>query len=143
MMNKDDLLLMVMAAGEGAPLTPVQLQKSLFLISENLKGTIESTYSFMPYHYGPFDAEVYSDADSLEAEGFLYSARSPRGTWVDRAITPKGLLRAEELRKEVPEPIRQYVEDVVKWTQSLSFSSLVKAIYDQYPSYRKNSVFQG
>ena len=36
-MKKEDLLLVVIAAAEGEPLTPVQLQKSLFMVSKNLR----------------------------------------------------------------------------------------------------------
>ena len=142
-MEKKDLLLMVVAAGGGVPLTPVQLQKTLFLLGKNLKQLPEDFYDFEPYHYGPFDTEVYSDADSLEVEGMLLSVRSPKGNWVDRAVTPEGLKRVEEIEKELSGPSQQYVQAVVEWAQSLSFSHLVKTIYDHYPEYRENSVFRG
>ena len=38
--------------------------------------------------------------------------------------------------------MRTYIQVVVEWAQSLSFSRLVKSIYGEYPQYRKNSVFQ-
>ena len=142
-MDKKDILLMVVAAGRSVPLTPVQLQKSLFLIGKNLKDIPESFYAFEPYHYGPFDIEVYSDAKSLEAEGLLYSTRSSSGTWTDRGITAEGMKRATEIRESLSPGSQKYVEAVVQWTQSMSFTSLVKAIYDHFPEYRANSVFQG
>ena len=141
-MEKEDFLLMVVAAGGSKPLTPVQLQKSLFLVAKNLAEAPEPFYEFEPYHYGPFDIEVYSDADSLEAKGLLFSVPSPGGTWLDRAITPDGMKKAEEIEKELSEPVAKYLRDLVAWVQSLSFSNLVKSIYDLYPDYRKNSVFQ-
>ena len=67
---------------------------------------------------------------------------SPGGTWLDRAITPDGMKKAEEIEKELSEPVAKYLRDLVAWVQSLSFSNLVKSIYDLYPDYRKNSVFQ-
>ena len=142
-MDREDILLVVVAAGNGTPLTPVQLQKSLFLISENLKGEIpDPFYDFEPYHYGPFGAEVYVDADSLEFQGLLVSVGSSQGTWLDRAITPAGMERAKEAEKELSDSGRAYIQAVVEWAQSLSFSTLVKSIYVHYPQYRKNSVFQ-
>ena len=36
-----------------------------------------------------------------------------------------------------------YIRAVVQWSQSLSFSNLLRAIYAHYPAYRVNSVFQG
>ena len=143
-MDKKDFLLLVIAAGDGTPLTPVQLQKSLFLVGENLKGEIPDLfYQFEPYHYGPFDIEVYSDADFLESEGLLVSVRSSRGSWVDRGITPRGIERAKAIEDQLSESTRNYIRAVVEWAQSLSFSGLVKSIYQQYPFYKENSVFQG
>ena len=142
-MDRENFPLMVVAAGRGMPLTPAQLQKSLFLISENLKGQIpDPFYEFEPYHYGPFDAEVYVDADSLESQGLLISVGSSQGTWLDRAITPAGMARARDTEKELSDSGRAYIQAVVEWAQSLSFSGLVQSIYMQYPHYRKNSVFQ-
>ncbi len=142
-MDRKDFLLMVVAAGEDTPLTPVQLQKSIFLIKETLSGVPDQFYTFKPYDYGPFDADVYSDADTLESLGLLVSMRSSKGTWTDRMITPSGLRRAAELEEVLPENARKYIHDVVEWTQSLSFTQLVKSIYTHYPDYRQNSVFQG
>ena len=142
-MDRKDFLLMVIAAGSGTPLTPVQLQKSLFLISENLKGEIPDLfYKFDPYHYGPFDADIYVDADSLEAQGLLLSVGSSQGTWLDRAITLDGVKRAKDAEMELSDSGRTYIHAVVEWAQSLPFNRLVKSIYKNYPQYRKNSVFQ-
>ena len=142
-MERQDFLLMAVAAAEGKPLTPVQLQKSLFMISKNLKGIPDPFYTFEPYHYGPFDIEIYSDANSLEDEGWVVSIQSNRGRWKETAITPNGLKKAETLVKELSEPAAKYVREIVQWVQSLSFSDLVKEIYRLYPEYRENSVFQG
>ena len=141
-MNRKDYLLLVVAAGGSTPLTPVQLQKCLFLVKENLPEIPVPFYEFEPYDYGPFDVEVYADADSLAYEGLLLSVRSPLGNWIDRAVTPDGMKKAEEIKKELSEPACTYVQEVVRWAQSLSFSSLVKSIYEHYPQYRENSVFQ-
>ena len=142
-MDREDFLLIVVAAGGGTPLTPVQLQKSLFLIGENLKGEIpDPFYNFEPYHYGPFDADVYVDADSLESRGLLVSVGSSQGTWLDRTMTPAGIKRVSDTEKELSDVGRAYIQAVVEWAQSLSFNSLIKSIYTHYPQYRKNSVFQ-
>ena len=128
-MNRKDFVLMVVAAGEDAPLTPVQLQKSLFLIGENLSGIPAPFYEFKPYHYGPFDADIYSDADALEGDGLLVSMKSSKGTWTDRIVTRSGLRKAEGVEQELPEKMRTYIHDVVKWTQSLSFTELVRVSF--------------
>jgi hypothetical protein len=142
-MDRKDFLLVMVSKAEYKPLTPVQLQKSLFLISKNLTGMPDPFYSFEAYHYGPFDIEIYTDADSLEEEGLLISRQSNTGRWKETAITPNGLKNAKALESELPEPAAKYVREIVQWVQLLSFSDLVKAIYNLYPEYRENSVFQG
>ena len=63
-------------------LAPVQLQKALFLIGQNLdvtKLTAPKFYDFRPYDYGPFSAAVYCNADQLKSEGLLEIRRpTPR-----------------------------------------------------------------
>ena len=142
-MNREDVLLMVVAAGQGTPLTPVQLQKSLFLIGERLTESLpKPLYEFEPYHYGPFNGDIYADADDLESQGYLVSVGSTSGTWLDRAITTEGAKRVEVVEQQLPRPIRDYIHTIVEWSQSMSFSQLVRSIYAEYPEYRQNSVFQ-
>ena len=144
MLEGKDFLLLVVAAGEGKPLTPVQLQKTLFLINEaKLNEASESLYNFEPYHYGPFDARVYEDADALHDEGLVYRLPSNEGNWTDTAISVSGMAKARELEKKLYPPNAKYIRDLVEWVQELTFRQLVSAVYKAFPKYRKNSVFQG
>ncbi len=143
-MNSKDFLLLVVAASDAKPLTPVQLQKSLFLISEaNLDETPNSFYEFEPYHYGPFDSNVYADAAILQSEGMVIRMPSTRGTWTDTIVTPEGLAAAKSIEKNLSTPTKDYIKTVVEWVLAQTFSSLLRAIYEKYPVYRENSVFQG
>lgn len=142
-MESKDFLLLVVAASNGKPLTPVQLQKSLFLIGEvNLPETPDPFYEFEPYHYGPFDADIYADADLLQGEGMVVRIPSRKGTWTDTAVTPVGLVKACSLEKILSPSTRDYIHSVVEWVQAQSFSTLLRTIYNEYPKYRENSVFQ-
>lgn len=143
-MEKKDFLLLVVAAGDGRPLTPVQLQKTLFVIDRaKLPETPRPYYEFEPYHYGPFDKDIYSDADLLGKEGSVAHLPSDRGTWIDTVITPDGSLKAASLKKNLSPQSAKFIDDVVRWAQSLTFTDLLRAIYDKFPEYRANSVFQG
>jgi hypothetical protein len=142
MQRKDWTLLAICAAG-GAGLTPVQLQKSLFILGEEMGKMIgTSFYDFRPYHYGPFDGDVYSDAEKLEREGLIAISKVPGRNWNQYVPTPDGCAHAEQIDNRNP-LATTYLRNVVKWAQSLSFSQLVRAIYDRYPHMRVNSVFQG
>lgn len=142
-MERKDFLLLAVAAGK-EPLTPVQLQKSLFLISEaNLKGAPAPLYEFEPYHYGPFCHDIYDDVDSLKDEGLVIRVPARSGTWVETVASQAGLNRAAAMEAELDGRAVEHIRAVVQWSQSLSFSNLLRAIYAHYPAYRVNSVFQG
>ena len=144
-MEKEDILLLVAASAKDEPLTPVQLQKALFLIGERCgdRLPVPSFYHFVPYHYGPFDGEVYQDADGLAEKGMVLRFQSERGAWVNTISTHSGREKAEELKKDLAPGVAEYIGEVVEWAQKLSFRELVASIYKAYPEYQANSVFQG
>jgi uncharacterized protein len=140
-----DWTLLVVAAAEGRPLTPVQLQKALFLIARNLTNEQRETalfYNFKPYDYGPFDQHVYQDAEQLRNEGLIIIDPSSGVTYRDYTATPLGLKSAQNLRSRLESPVCDYLDRVVAWVRSLSFNALVQAIYRHYPEMRANSVFR-
>ena len=60
-----------MAPARGHDFTPVQVQKLFFLLDMNVARELNGPhFSFEPYHYGPFDANVYRALDQLSAQGF-------------------------------------------------------------------------
>lgn len=125
-----------------AGLSPVQLQKCLFLLGRQLKKHVgEDFYEFFPYDYGPFCKAVYQDAEVLASEGLIFIER-PSGGYATYRITPKGARRARQLSREGPAPAVKHLRTVIEWALPLSFSELVRAIYNRYPEYRTNSVFQ-
>lgn len=141
-MQRTDWLLLGLAAANGKPLTPVQLQKLLFLLREAKPDIGENElYEFVPYHYGPFDSTIYSDAEQLSQQGLVTIDRNP--SLRRYAITPAGMAKAAELRGRAPAGAVSYLTSLVEWILPLNFTQLVKAIYDKYPQYRQNSVFQG
>ncbi len=99
-MKPQDWTLLAISAAKGRGLSPIQLQKSLFLLERRLSKEElgEQFYEFVPYNYGPFDVKIYQDA--------------------------------------------KYLDEVVTWILGLSFRDLVRAIYEAYPQFRANSVFQ-
>lgn len=140
-----DWTLLVIAAAKGHSLTPVQLQKALFLIARNLTSTQRHTaffYDFRPYDYGPFDAEVYRDAERLRAEGLVIIDPSGGVAYRDYTVTAAGVERASILRSQLESSVCDYLDRVVAWVRSLSFNALVQAIYRDYPEMRVNSVFR-
>ena len=141
MEGKDVVLLMVDAIG--GVVTPVQLQKSVFLVSaEGLDGIPKPLYDFKPYHYGPFDRRVYNDAERLHQDGLVLRASSRGGTWTDTMIMRDGWESAQELRKGLPDKTIEGIDAIAGIVRSKSFPELVKHVYQKFPEYRENSVFQ-
>ena len=142
MINDADVVLLVARASRQV-ISPVQLQKAVFLVSRaDLDGLPEQIYAFQPYHYGPFDSDVYSDAEKLHMQELLLRSPSRNGAWTDTIITPKGWERTDELHSELPDGTVNQIEQIVRTVQALEFSELLRHIYDKHPDFQINSVFQ-
>ena len=141
--SKKDWMLLAIDSSNDGTLSPVQLQKSLFIFGQVKKKAVgRYFYKFEPYHYGPFSQVIYSDAAALEADGHIQVSRTPSRTWPEYTITKAGLERAEGIQKAVLKEDYRYLFNVVNWAKSLSFAELLRAIYEKYPAYKKNSVIQ-
>jgi hypothetical protein len=142
-MERSDWALLVIAAAKGEPFDPIQLQKALFLLGENLAlNGKEDYYSFQPYNYGPFDKAVYADASSLAEKGYINAARMHGRSWSSYCVTPPGLSEAEKLRSKLEESQCEFIDSLVSWLRKLSFEQLLSYIYQKYPSFAQNSMFR-
>ncbi len=140
--NRDVTLLVIDAAGDTG-LTPVQLMKSVFIISRSGLSDLPSNfYPFFAYNYGPFHPDVYRDVEALVNEGLVLEIRDAGRNWSKYAIASAGLRYAEDLKHQVAREFSDYINAVVDWVQSLTFNQLLRAIYTKYPEMRENSVFQ-
>lgn len=143
-MNRNELVLALLAASGGAAYSPVQIQKAAFLVSRQAPWLVTGKpFQFVPYDYGPFDSSVYQEVNVLARQGYATVTQSPLGQWNDYAVTPTGLNKAEELLARQSKKVREYLVSVSKWVRSQSFSELVKSIYTAYPDTKVNSIFKG
>ena len=142
-MERQDWLLLVLAAAGGKPLSPLQLQKSLFLVGHDLAKLVRSDfYTFRPFDYGPFDATVYRDAEDQAAQG-LVTVRSHPVTKRVFSLTTTGVTRARVLETELPVEAVRHCRYIVQWAQSQTFQELTQAIYERFPAYAERSVLPG
>ena len=143
-MTRDDLILCILTAAQGQTLTPVQIQKAAFLVTENLPNLVTSgpRFRFEPYDYGPFDRSVYLSAEGLRVNGLCEINRDPTGRWNHYSSTDEGLREGSAIIDKLPSEHAKYLNEVVAWVRKQSFSSLVKSVYDAYPEMRANSIFR-
>ena len=141
---KSDWILLALSFAEGAPMSPVQLQKSIFLFKKRLVGANipKKFYKFVPYSYGPFCQEIYADARGLELEG-LISIDEGANHIRQYSATPAGRSKAIDLAKGISPRGISHGKEIVSWVKAQSFRELVSAIYQKYPRCMANSIFKG
>lgn len=142
-MDKLSFVLAALAPANGEPHSPVQVQKLLFLLNENMGGFIRGRhFNFEPYHYGPFDKEVYTALGQLADEGLVAIEPEPLHRWNMYRLTPEGQKAGESALQSLPAEGGDYITTISKFVRSLPFAQLVGAIYKAYPHMKVNSVFQ-
>jgi len=110
------------------------LMKYTFLLQ--MEGsTRRRLYSFVPYHYGPFAQEVYSDLEKLLQQGLVTIEEDDQKTRINLTAPNK----AEQVLQELPEELRQDVAAIVETYGSLDHEGLLKVVYERYPAYAKKS----
>jgi hypothetical protein len=141
--DRNEWILLALKCATNHRLTPLKLQKTLFLLGERRKADVGSKYyAFQPYHYGPFDANVYRDADELESDGLIALEHSQRRMVRKYVLTDHGELAARDAAKRCSVVACEYLNRVVKWAEPLPFNELVRAIYEEFPRMRANSIFE-
>ncbi len=144
MMKKKDWIFIVLNCSKDKTLSPVQLQKSLFLLKYMNPDTFSNNfYNFIPYHYGPFCLQIYEDADFLKSKNLININTNIIGRWKIYSINDKGLKYVDILKKKIKPEVYDYALEIVEWIKSKSFSQLISAIYKQFPEFKVNSVFKG
>lgn len=142
LISQEDTILVALSPAGGMPYSPVQVQKLLFLVDQNLSPFLGGPkFDFQPYHYGPFDKRVYSTLEDLARRGMVEITRGS-GNWPEYRLTPEGQARAAEVMAGLDERARSYLGRTSTFVRNLSFSELVSAIYKAYPEMRARSVFQ-
>lgn len=136
--DRQDVLLAIIEAAKEAGLKRVQLQKAVFLVTEEFKGGLpDDFYKFTKYHYGPYSQEIYRDAEILNDSGCInikYGADRRDDIFSIDADCGIAFI-------ELPDKLRRFVKESVDWILSMGFQELLRAIYYLYPEYQENSRF--
>ena len=117
---KDWLLLAIAAAGE-AGLSPIQLQRSLFLLSQKRKTHVgPDFYQFEPGDAWPFSRALYEDLDAFVAVGDVVKEYRTESTRSVFRLAESGRTLAEELQPRLKPEASSYLEEAVAWVTEQS-----------------------
>ena len=140
-MERSDLVLAVLAAGDGAAHTPVQVQKLLFLVDRRVaSGLAGPFFDFQPYFYGPFDRQVYGVLEDLARQGKVEICLE--GPLRAYRLTRAGQDAGIALLKTMDAKVAAYIRSLSAIVRKMTFGELVSAVYRAYPEMKENSVFQ-
>jgi hypothetical protein len=134
------LVLAIALAGEQG-LSPVQIQKAMFLLRMEASGYVGvNFYEFQPYNYGPFSTSIYNDVDVLVFGGLLRT--EARYNYSQYVATDIGRARANEFSQTIDKHVFDFLTQIIQWIKSVDFSQLLRSIYAKYPAFAVNSVFR-
>jgi hypothetical protein len=142
--TRQQLLLLFLSGSEH--LDPIRIMKGMFLFSQECpKGWIEEAdrYRFQPYNWGPFSRDVYRDLDALIASGLVSTMTVTGRAWNYHTATDEGRVLAAEAGMQWNPAVSVYLQKLRQFVLSVSFSTLLKTIYQKYPDFAVNSVFRG
>lgn len=139
-LTKEDWILLVL---KQAPLDRIHIMKDLFLIWHRSGRKITDFFKFEPYLYGPCSFEVYSELETLQADGHVVQATHPIPKWVNYSLTEKGIMAASDAEKRATSKSLGFIKTVVQETSKMSFYELLQKVYTEAPDFAVNSMFRG
>jgi uncharacterized protein YwgA len=134
-MSRTEFVLGVLALAKDKEFSPVQVQKLFFLIGESSDNVEVKGFDFVPYHYGPYDKNLYRELDALCEMGFVKAEIKEGRSYKTFSITKEGVKVAESIPEE------EKIISIADFVTKHSFRELVKFVYDKFPEMKTNSVF--
>src|SRR5262245_22754392 len=108
-MRRRDYMLAVLAAGDGSPITPAQVQNLFFLLDRMAPQQVEGPwFDFQPSDDGPFDNAVDEEMRGLAHRGLVELNPEPQGLQ-KYSLTPTGLELGRASLGRLPPQTADYV----------------------------------
>jgi uncharacterized protein YwgA len=141
-MNKEEYFLGILSASNGKSYTPVQIQKLFFLTDRNIGSKVGGPYfKFVPYHYGPFDKEIYQFIEKLEKKGLIETSFRGGNNIRQYRLTIEGQKEGERILDLSLSSVKEFIKEINQFILSVPFPVLLKMIYKEYPEMKVNSIF--
>jgi hypothetical protein len=121
---------------EPPELSPVEIQKGLFLLQQVAALSNAEAYDYQAYDWGPVAPEIYTDTNELLKTHLLAkSSQGPFGRFWYYQATPTGRQVAGYLAEDVRPDHLLYVEVIRTLLKQLKFDQIVSGIYAAYPEW--------
>jgi len=118
--------LLAIAVSGGSGLSPVQLQRSLFLVCQKREEQVgPGFYEFESHGSGPASATLYADIDALVAEEYIVKEWMPESSCSTFRLSDAGRARAADFRRKMKKEALEGLEDAVAWVKEQSYLELV------------------
>jgi len=122
---------LVSIASSRRGLTPVQLQKSLYLLGQAFPAELgPDFYKFRSINAGHFSQEIYADAEYLAKQGLVLIEVSEQEGWQHYSATTAGIIRARVLEEKLSPLVLQRLRRVVEWARNRSIDQLGRGRLD-------------
>lgn len=142
--RREDVALLFLTALPGSFYTTTQLQKALFLISQNIPDICTTPYNFIAADYGPSDHSISQDMDKLIKSGVATKVCDATHSGFSRHLRYAATYDGFEFVDiyKLKDKHEDYIYRVAKWILSMDMISLVGAIVRAYPDYGTNMIFR-
>ncbi len=126
------------AGGHQTIYNPVQIQKLFFLIGREMAELVGGPhFNFKPFHYGPYDGEVYNVLRMLADQNLVKVEQ--QDAFPVYTLTVQGAQEGQRILGKQSSTIQDSLARCARWVCIQSFRSLLIAIYMRYPDMEKNS----
>jgi len=145
--SRENLLpLALLRASGGGIQGKTRLQKLAFLLDEEELGDQFDAYQFRKYDYGPFSKELLEDVESLEKKGLVEIRKSRTlggNARYDYRLTEDGEAVVKDLfDRDETSPILDDAKSTLSNYGDMPLRELIERVYQKYPEYKENSVYQ-
>ncbi|QIB79066.1 hypothetical protein G3A49_13355 [Haloferax volcanii] len=145
--SQEDLVPLALLRAMGGNLQgKTRLQKLAFLLDEEKLGDRLDAYHFRKYDYGPFSKGLLEDIEDLEDKGLvdIHRSRTLGGnTRYDYEITDVGeTIVSDIFSRGDASIILEDAEDIAVEYGDLPLRELIELVYEKFPEYKENSVYQ-
>lgn len=120
------------------PLDRIRMQKAVFLVTQQ-SSMPWHRYEYEPYNWGPYSQDLSDDLQDCQSARLVTLSFASGARYGRYLLTPDGQAAVDMVWNSLPKRTTDYLQAVRAWVTSKDFNSLLRDVYDEYPSYATKS----